>query len=87
MEELSPGPGESWEGWKSLNRLCMGTTRSKDTLNKWRYLVAFALCNCGDMQTTHMYTRPLCPDQCTLGDLMAVGQDTTNVARFRARSV
>ena len=65
------GFGESWAVRKSLNRLHMGITRSRDTLNKWGYPVTSALCDCGDLQTTtHMYTCPLCPDQCTLEDLM-----------------
>ncbi|ETE65930.1 hypothetical protein L345_08300, partial [Ophiophagus hannah] len=72
MEELAPGPDKSWEVWKSLKRLRMDTTRYRDTLNKWGYPVASALCDCGGMQTTtHTYTCPLCPDQCTLEDLMA----------------
>lgn len=81
-EELASDHKEIWAVWQSLNRLCIGTARSRGTLNKWRYLVTSAYSECGDLQTTTLlYTCPLCPTQCTLEDLMIAQQNEINVAR------
>lgn len=69
----APDHEENWKVWKLLNRLHMGTARSRDTLNNRGYLETSAYREYGDLQTsTQIYTSPLFPTQCPFEDLITV---------------
>ncbi|KAG5888847.1 hypothetical protein JTB14_019112 [Gonioctena quinquepunctata] len=78
---------EGWTTWKSLNRLHSGVTRSKEDMRRWGLSNEPALCDCEHTQTTtHLMQCELCPNTCTMEDLVNATPEALDVAKFWSKT-